>query len=159
MRTACSLPFGGGFLWQRYPGQIPLIWTETPIGQRSLLDRDSPRQRYPLVRDPPPGQRPPWNVDLPDRDWDPPWTDRHLWKHNLCKNFVCGRLYNINCTWFSSTQTSTYNRYSDDIIHCFHMASGLIICLVTISRQHRRKNARIPTLIKYKDGKYKDPGC
>ena len=65
-----------------------------------LPNRDPPGQRPPGQR--PPGQRPPWMetpldgdptgqrplpwMETPlDRDRDPPWTDRHLWKHNLLK--------------------------------------------------------------------------
>ena len=97
MRTARSLPYGGGLCsrgfslteippGQRPPRQRPLgqrpPWTETP------LDRDRPGQR-------PPGQRPPLDIDPLDRDLldrDPPDRDppgkvppgqRALWSCDL----------------------------------------------------------------------------
>ena len=42
MRTARSLPYGGGrFVWETPQTETP-PWTETAPGQRPLLDRDPP---------------------------------------------------------------------------------------------------------------------
>ena len=78
-------------------------WTQTPLDRdppdrdplgRNLLHRDSPQTEtlldtdHPLVRDPL-DRDPPLRTDTPctetPLDRDLCWTDRHLWKHNLCK--------------------------------------------------------------------------
>ena len=67
MRTARSLPYGG-----------VVSVTETP------LDRDPPD------RDPFDRQRPPQQTETPGQRPRPPWTDRHLWKHNFRQTSFAG---------------------------------------------------------------------
>ena len=74
MRTARSLPYGGGGSpRQRPPGQRP-PWTEIPM-DRDPPDRD-PRQR-------PPWTETPWTETPWTETETPLWTDKHLWKHYL----------------------------------------------------------------------------
>ena len=88
-------------------------WTETPWLETSWTETRSPTetpQRPPgqrPLRQRPPGQRPldrdPWTETPLEGTWeqaarqevtsyrDPLWTDRHLWKHYLDPDFICGR--------------------------------------------------------------------
>ena len=78
---ACYCTAGG------LPGQRP-PWT--PVGQRPPGQRTPWTETTPLTppwTDTLPGQRFPWTETTPldNRDPLPPWTDKHLRKHNLRK--------------------------------------------------------------------------
>ena len=93
MHTAHSLPYGGlcpgGSPWQRPPGQTPHFLC--PPGQRPP-QTDTPQTDTPLDRDP--------RTETPrQRPRHPPWTDKHLWKHNLRK--LCCRAVIMGCTVLS----------------------------------------------------------
>ena len=88
---ACYCTAGGGLPGQR-PPWTPLgqrtPWTETPLDRDYPPDRDHPGQTPSLDRDPPGQRPPPWITEttpLDNRDPLPPWTDKHLRKHNLRK--------------------------------------------------------------------------
>ena len=91
MRTAHSWPYrGGGFLSRGTPGQSPFSgqtaaphqrphrqrspWTDTPLTDTSKRNMGPVSQT---------------GIDIIQRPPFPP--DRHLWKHYLAPNFVCGR--------------------------------------------------------------------
>ena len=94
-------------------GHSILIWrgVGTPLWGTPCLDSGTevpPRRDLgPVTRVPPDKDMGPVEV-LWDGDEVPPWTDTHLWKHNLPSYYVCGRVkslkisnvWAVSCTCF-----------------------------------------------------------